>query len=390
MRFEREAELASRLDHAGICPIYEVGEDAGFPYIAMRYVEGESLARRIERAGEGRCADLAEVQLSADAGGGTSSRSEIMRVLALIEKAGRALHAAHEASVVHRDVKPGNLMVTPSGDCVVMDFGLARTDEGDGPTITLSGDVFGTPAYMSPEQLRGEQNRIDRRTDVWSLGVTLYESVTGQRPFTAPTREGLYRAILDDDPQDPRRSSLPLPADLWTVLVTALAKAPDQRYQTAADFADDLLRVRRREPIAARTPSTWTRFVRKLGQDRKSELDRRQIEALTHAAGSFEQCCVGAVQVIIGLQDGMRRLVDRDFFLFLVPGVADTHYLGVQDPDRGPHAKQRIAPGDEQIGEAACQFGRVAVLPTHGQQPLRQGIAPPSAVEARRGFGGCH
>lgn len=243
-RFRREAQVASKIDHNGICTIYETGELDGTPFIAMRFLEGENLAERISDA-----------ILAPD-------RQGVLEFAGLVEQAARALHAAHEKGVIHRDVKPANLMLGDDGGVVVMDFGLARDDESDLATLTASGDLFGTPAYMSPEQLGGGSVRPDRRTDVWSLGATLYEGVTGSRPFRSPTREGLFHAILSEEPTNPRQLNRAVPADIAVVLETALRKNLARRYQSALDLAEDLRRVREGEPILARPISFLGRLVR--------------------------------------------------------------------------------------------------------------------------------
>jgi tetratricopeptide (TPR) repeat protein len=248
-RFRREALVASRLDHSGICAVHEAGEVDGIPFVAMALIEGETLSRHI-------------ASLAAGGVGAAPDRDEVDRRVRLIEQAARALHAAHEAGVVHRDVKPGNLMVARGDRIVVLDFGLARDLESEGPTLTQSGDVFGTPSYMSPEQLASKRIVIDRRTDVWSLGITLHELLAGGRPFDAPTREGLFRAILEQTPP-PLRTLVPAaPGDLEIVLSTALQKDRDHRYLTAQAFADDLAAAIESRPIAARKPSSWVRLAR--------------------------------------------------------------------------------------------------------------------------------
>jgi len=257
-RFQREALAASRLDHPGICPVYEVGEADGAPYIAMRYVEGETLAGKIAGA---RTTSIRAGKESPSSGA-PSSREEVFSSVRLIEDTARAIHAAHEQGLIHRDVKPGNIMVTGDGRPVVLDFGLARDDLVEDRSITRTGDPLGTPAYMSPEQVSGDRARLDRRTDVYSLGVTLYESLTLETPFRAPTREGLYREILTRDPMDPRRLNPALPRDLEVVLETALEKEPDRRYATALALADDLKAVREGRPVAAKPISAFGRGLR--------------------------------------------------------------------------------------------------------------------------------
>ena len=276
-RFRREAELASKLDHPGICAVYDVGSVNGIPYMAMQLVEGQTLAAMLsdrKSAGEPSLPStvlvnldgpLPEAQASAPPSEGLTSsttQGEIQKFLILFEKAARALHAAHEAGITHRDIKPGNLMVTPEGEAVILDFGLARADDEQLPTLTRTGELFGTPAYMSPEQLTESPLHLDRRTDVFSLGASLYECLTLQRPFEAHSRDALYQAILHRQPQSPRTLNPSVPPDLEVVVMTALEKDRNRRYQTALDFAEELRRVRTFEPIQARPVSRWTRVCR--------------------------------------------------------------------------------------------------------------------------------
>ncbi len=193
-RFRREAEATSRLNHPGICAILDRGVDGDHAYIAMRYVEGETLAERLARP--------AEVEAS-DRSPQPSDRTAILDILRVIEKTARALHTAHEAGIIHRDIKPGNLLLTPEGDPVLLDFGLAAQEDSD-HALTRTGDLFGTPAYMAPEQLRGSLS--DRRSDVYALGATLYEWLTHGPPLSAATRERLYQAILHEPV--PRRAEV--------------------------------------------------------------------------------------------------------------------------------------------------------------------------------------
>ena len=153
-------------------------------------------------------------------------------------------------------------MVTPQGDPVILDFGLARDLAGDQPTLTITGDIFGTPAYMAPEQLTGSRTGLDARTDVFSLGVSLFECLTLTRPFDGPTREALFQNILTREPPDPHRLNPAVPPDLAIVVHTALQKDRDHRYNTALDLAEDLRRVFAREPIRAKPVSRLVRFSR--------------------------------------------------------------------------------------------------------------------------------
>jgi len=256
-RFRREAEIASRLDHPGICTVYDTGTIEGKPYIAMRHLEGESLAARIER--ERRRARMRPATTTRST---SQARNRVMQTVALAEEVARTLHAAHEAGITHRDVKPRNIMVTPDERPVILDFGLAGDEDSAWISLTTTGDTPGTPAYMSPEQLSGGRSRIDARTDVWSLGATLYECLTLERPFSGETPEAVHRAIESTRPRQARRLNRAIPADLRVVIETALAKNPDRRYQSARALAEDLKRVRLHEPIVAKRASGVVRLAR--------------------------------------------------------------------------------------------------------------------------------
>ncbi len=280
-RFRREAMAASALQHPGICAVYEARVDAALPYIAMQFIAGETLAQRIAavrrmRANSQRTeapkdsediVDLSTNRESVDepvqaADLVPPERPLVLEFAKIIEEAALALHAAHEAGVIHRDIKPGNIMITPAGQPVIMDFGLAHQDDPQAETLTRAGDLFGTPAYMSPEQLTRSAIRLDARSDVWSLGVTLYECLAMTRPFAAPTREGLYQSIIATNPQPLTVRNRNVPRDLAVVVAKALEKDRDRRYATAWDFAEDLRRVRQNEPILARQVGPLGRFVR--------------------------------------------------------------------------------------------------------------------------------
>lgn len=271
-RFLREAEVASRLEHPGICPVYEAGIHEGTPFMAMRFLEGRTLAERISARqptmrwstpataaliGSG---DRDEEDRRQDAA--APSPAEIRSRLQIIESTARALHAAHEAGLVHRDVKPGNIMITKYGLPVVLDFGLALEIEGGPKRLTRTGELLGTPPYMSPEQISGKKILLDPRTDVYSLGVTLYECVTSRLPFDAPTLDSLYHRILDSDPPRPRRLNPRISKDLEAILDTALQKDPNRRYQTALEMAEDLRRLQEHKPLHVRRSGPVVRSVR--------------------------------------------------------------------------------------------------------------------------------
>ncbi len=238
-RFSREARATAGLQHPNVCALYEAGVDGSSAWIAMQYVEGQTLAEWLAARADER-------------GPGTPpGPAELERILPWTEKVARALHAAHGSGVVHRDVKPANVMVQEGGEPVVLDFGVALLDD-EGPALTRTGTSLGTPAYMSPEQLGDGRAPVGRATDVWSLGATLYEACTGRRPFEGPSWDALVRAVLHEEPPDPRGLSPHVSRDLAAVLETALCKELGGRYATAEELADDLGRVQRGEPTTAR------------------------------------------------------------------------------------------------------------------------------------------
>lgn len=254
-RFEREAGTTARIDHPGICKVLDAGVTNAVPWIAMELVEGETLSAVIARLRDETTSEGSSVPRR-------RTRQEIDVRMDVIEQVARALHVAHESNVIHRDVKPGNIMIRPDGSAVIVDFGFARLLDEDAPAITQSGDLFGTPPYMSPEQVARQSVPVDRRTDVYSLGVSLYESLTLHRPFSGPTRAALYQAILVRPAPDPREFVADIHKDLVTILEVAMDKDPDRRYATALGLAEDLARYRQRRPITARPPGAVLRLAR--------------------------------------------------------------------------------------------------------------------------------
>ncbi|HEX6810673.1 MAG TPA: serine/threonine-protein kinase [Planctomycetota bacterium] len=299
-RFRRELQAAALLDHPNICAVHDAGEVEGIPYLAMRHVVGETLAERIAR--------------TRAAGNAPTTPAAIDSLLELGERLARALHFAHERGLVHRDVKPGNVMIeAASGQPLLLDFGLAHLDDAEAPVLTRSGDRIGTPAYMSPEQVGGRA--VDRRTDVYALGATLYEALTGRVPHEAPTLEALYRRILTADVSRLSRHNPHAPRELEIVLATALERDPDRRYHTASAFADDLHNVRTRRPICARSPGPWLRM-------------RRACQRNPHAAALLAALSAGLVLVGYLLSD--RNLVLRQLSTALA--TVDATALRASDP----------------------------------------------------------
>jgi tetratricopeptide (TPR) repeat protein len=253
-RFHREAEAAAMLRHPQIIPIYATGEDQGHHFYAMELVVGPSLDRLLQ-------ADAADggspvVALASDLQPG--GQRSFCRIAGLLADAALALHHAHEHGVIHRDVKPSNLLLAADGRLCVSDFGLARID--DAPGLTLSSEIIGSPAYMSPEQVTG-RSTVDRRSDVYSLGATLYECLAQRSPFAGARRDEVLVKIVSVEPPPPRYWNPGVPAALETICLKAMEKAPGQRYQTAAEFAHDLHSFATGRSITARRPGSLRRIA---------------------------------------------------------------------------------------------------------------------------------
>ncbi len=240
-RFHLEAEAAAQLDHPGIVPVFEVGEHAGQPYLAMAYVEGQSLWQRVK-----------------------VSPLDPHEAAGIMQQVAEAVHHAHERGIIHRDLKPQNILITTGGLPRVTDFGLAKRSESDS-SLTATGQVMGTPSYMPPEQASGRTDKLDKRADVYSLGATLYCLLTGRPPFQAANAMDTLLQVIQQEPVAPRQFNPNIPRDLETIVLKCLAKSPDRRYQTALEVADDLARWLRNEPIRARPTGRvertfkWTR-----------------------------------------------------------------------------------------------------------------------------------
>jgi serine/threonine protein kinase len=277
-RFRREAAAAARLHHTNIVPIYATGEDDRTHFYAMELIAGPSLDAVIRQMRPGPDQDTrtdspADAVVTgpyipphhspppsgSDAGKGSSS-DRFDRAAALIADVADALHHAHQQGVTHRDIKPSNLLLSSDGRLSVTDFGLARILEQPGMTVT--GEFVGTPAYMSPEQVTAGRIPVDHRTDIYSLGATLYELLTLRPPFRADGRDRLLAMVIQKEPVAPRSLDPKVPRDLETICLKCLEKDPDRRYQSAKELADDLRRYVNRFAILARRAGPLTRLTK--------------------------------------------------------------------------------------------------------------------------------
>jgi serine/threonine protein kinase len=277
-RFRREAEAAAKLHHTNIVPVYATGEHEGIHFYAMEMIDGPSLDQVIKQIKrETRldtkpatppeltettpyypCSATSVSELSSSSlGSGTGYFDAVARMLADVAE---ALEHARVHGIIHRDMKPSNLLLSSSGRLSINDFGLARVLEQ--PGMTMTGEFVGTPIYMSPEQITAGRVPVDHRADVYSLGATLYELLTLEPPFTGERRDQVLAQILHTEPRAPRQLNKRIPADLETICLKAMDKDPERRYATAQELAEDLRRYVNRFAIAARRAGPVQRLVK--------------------------------------------------------------------------------------------------------------------------------
>ena len=235
-RFRTEAEAAAALDHPNIVPIYEIGEDDGHPFFSMKLLHGGTAVSNHPGV-----------------------RLDPNRAAQLTAKVARALHFAHQRGVLHRDVKPNNILLDSDGEPFLTDFGLARLVESDS-SLTRTAAVLGTPAYMSPEQARGDTRRVTTAADVYGLGAVLYELLVGRPPFVGDSSIEIVRRVVEEEPKRPSSLNPAVDRDLETICLRCLEKEPGRRFDSALAVAEDLERWLRHEPILARPATTTERL----------------------------------------------------------------------------------------------------------------------------------
>lgn len=325
-RFRREAEAAAQLNHPHIVVIHEVGEYEEQLYLSMELVEGGSLADWLKRVA-------------------FSPRD----AATLLAKVAHGVHHAHENQILHRDLKPANILLSPTGEPQVCDFGLARLGDSES-SLTMSGELLGTPAYLSPEQASGKMKDLTPASDTYSLGAILYELLCGHPPFSADNIPALLRKVAEDDPMRPisHYSGSRVPFDLSTICLKCLEKEPGARYPTALALAEDLERWLRGEPIqarpVARVERLWKWVRRKpvlaalwLGitllmvviavvasvMSVRLEKERRRVEQLAEASRH---------QVARQLSESAQRYTNGGDYIRALPGLAEAIRIGTGDP----------------------------------------------------------
>ncbi len=260
-RFRLEAEAAARLEHPGIVPIHEVGERDGQCYFSMKFIEGGQLDEVTKR-----------------------EPMSIRQAVELIAKVTRTVHYAHEHGILHRDIKPGNILVDQKGEPHLTDFGLARLVETES-TVTRTMEVLGTPSYMAPEQAVGDNAAISSVTDVYGLGAVLYQLLTGQPPFAGGTTYETIKLLLDTEPRQPRQLNPKIDRDLSTISLKCIEKNPQRRYSSALALAEDLERWLKHEPIQARRTGIFARGKKWVRRNPSRALLAASLVALAAAAG---------------------------------------------------------------------------------------------------------
>src|SRR5947207_10211685 len=260
-RFRLEAEAAASLDHPGIVPIHEVGERDGSCYFSMKLVEGGQLDEVVKH-----------------------EQMSIRRAVELIAKVSRTVHYAHEHGILHRDIKPGNILLDKTGEPHLTEFGLARLVKSES-TVTRTLEVLGTPSYMAPEQAVGNNAQLTSATDVYGLGAVLYQLLTGHPPFAGGTTYETMKLLLDTEPRQPRLLNPKIDRDLSTICLKCLEKDPKRRYSSALALAEDLERWLKHEPILARRTGLITRGRKWVRRNPTSALLAASVVALVAVVG---------------------------------------------------------------------------------------------------------
>jgi len=354
-RFLREARLAGRLQHPNIVTVYDVGRDQGVCFIAMEYVDGHPLTRHLGAGGE--------LSLAARVG--------------IIHQVAEALGHAHERGVLHRDVKPGNILVGKDGRVKVTDFGIGKFTEAASSELTRAGQMVGSPAYMSPEQVKGE--KLDGRSDLFSLGIVLYELLTGARPFSGESITTLVYQILHTEPRDPLELKSDLPVSTREVVARLLAKAPDRRPANAEEFIRELRRIEKfqrdseltRRAVSA-VPAPPTPAQDGGGGSAGSATSAATVSAPAPARHSGMPVILGALAVLIAVS-----------FLLLRDRKEGMAPMAAAGPTRAP-AAPTAAPATPAPTAEPTAAAPATPLPIEAGEPAAVAPSPAATPKPRR------
>ncbi|MCS7466054.1 protein kinase [Stieleria sp. ICT_E10.1] len=389
-RFRGEAEAAAKLHHTNIVPIYATGEDDGIHFYAMELVSGPSLKQIIEHSKVGQSTvklggpledtqdteatekvQSRENQAEESESAGETSRivesRRFERIARWFSEVADALHHAHGRNVIHRDIKPSNLLLLTENRLTVSDFGLARIL--DRPGVTVTGEFIGSPLYMSPEQIAAGRVPIDHRTDIYSLGAALYEILTLAPPFPGNRRDEVIAKVIQKEPLPPRRLNGKIPADLQTICLKALEKDPENRYESAAEMAEDLRRYADGYAIRARPPSFVTQAVKFV---RRNKI---QVAVTTAVLMLF----FVSIVFILKFGDAQQRSNDQEWLrITALPAIENYVAAGqFEDAFELAHEAEKRVPNDPALEVMREQFSRTLTIVSD----------PPNAKVYRRPYG---
>ncbi len=297
VRFVREAQVAGQLNHANIVSVYGMGVEGGTPFYAMEFVDGRTLAQTLAAGGPITSPRVPRESQAVEADRvDTVSARECYEIAEAFADVASGLQHAHQQGVIHRDIKPSNLMIDADGRLRILDFGLARLEGQE--SLTLSGDILGTPLYMSPEQAQTRKQRIDHRADIYSLGTTLYEALTREPPFRGKDHRDTLSRVLQEEPRPPRSLNAAIPVDLDTIVMKCLRKEPRDRYATAEAMSQDLQRFLRGSPIEARPQTRW---------EKGAAFYQRHRTSVTMAVGVLSLLFIGLLTSVVLIWREQRR-----------------------------------------------------------------------------------
>jgi len=339
-RFEREARAQAHVDHPAICKVFEVGEVAGRRYIAMQKIDGVTLDR-------------------------IAPRLPLDEKVSLVRELAEAMHAAHRRGLIHRDLKPGNILIEEHEDGThrpfIVDFGLARDQEN--PSATIAGTIYGTMGYMSPEQARGRPDEVDRRTDIYNLGIILYELIAERPAFEFDSMLNSLARLQTEDVIPPRRFNREVPVDLETVVLKAMERDPDRRYPSAHAFAEDLRRFQEGEPIVARRSSIVYRV--------RMKIRKHRVVASVIAAALVLLAVAGGWALRERWRADARAEIAQRFGMEMTEIDLLTRVAGMLPPERVVPLRTLVLPRMERIRREIRRSGKLAEGP--GSYALARG-----------------